>query len=161
MSIYLIKRGPRPEHHKAPFHPVIICGKRRVAHWEAGWSGDAAWVWSHERSVRGGGWLLERWNGFNVDYGHVVRGLTLPDGTLAAFVHEHTNREPWPLISGAVWWDDKRMPAWLAEMGAVYPPDEFTQQRILDSIADDGASGWGREVPSHWRRAASPGSTAP
>ena len=43
-GVYLIKRGPRPEHHRAPFHPVIVCGKRRVAKWQAGWTGDAAWV---------------------------------------------------------------------------------------------------------------------
>jgi hypothetical protein len=149
-GLYLIKRGPRPEHFRAPFHPVILCAKRAVAKWEAGWSGDASWVWSHERGTRAGGWLLERWNGFDIDYGHVVRGLTLPDGTEAAFVHEHTEREPWPLLRGAVWWHDKPMPAWLLDAGVTYPPDGFSQQRILDLIADDGASGFGRERPANW-----------
>ena len=45
MSLYLIKRGPRPEHHKAPYHPVILCDRKRIAKWEAGWTGDRAWVW--------------------------------------------------------------------------------------------------------------------
>lgn len=148
--IWLVRRGPREAHHLAPFHPVIVCAKSRIARSEAGWTGDAAWVWSHERPSRIGGWLLERWNGFNVDYGHVVRPCRMPDGTDGAFVHEHTRREPWSILAGAVWWDDRRMPKWLAEGGAIYPPDRFTQQRVLDAIADDGASGFGRERPAHW-----------
>lgn len=149
-GVYLIKRGPREAYHRAPFHPVIICAKRRVAKWEAGWTGDAAWVWSHERGTGAGGWLLERWNGFDIAYGHVVRGVLMPDGTDAAFVHEHTNREPWPLIAGAVWWDEKQIPAWLLEMGAIYAPDKFSQQRILDLIANDGCSFDDRPRPEHW-----------
>jgi hypothetical protein len=149
-DVYLIKRGPKPSYHRAPFHPVIICAKRAVAKWEAGCTSDAAWVWSHERGARVGGWLLERWNGFDVDYGSVVHGIVMPDGTKAAFVHEHTGREPWPLLAGAVWWDNKRMPRWLRTAGAIYPPDEFTQQTILDTIANDGMSGFGRERPAHF-----------
>jgi hypothetical protein len=150
-DVYLVKRGPRPDYHRAPFHPVIVCGKRWVAKWEAGWTGDAAWVWSHERGTSGGGWLLERWNGLDIDYGHVVRAVTLPDGTDAAFVHEGTGREPWPLLLGATWWDDKPMPRWLVQYGVLYPMDGFSQQRILDTVADDGSSGCGRPIPPHWR----------
>lgn len=149
-TVYLVKRGPRAPHHRAPFHPVIICGKRRVAKWEAEWTGEQAWVWSHERGTRGGGWLLERWNGFDVDYGHVVRLVTMPDGTEAGFAHEHTGREPWPLLAGAVWWDDRKMPGWLADAGVVYAPDAFSQQRILDAVAGDGSSGFGRPTPDFW-----------
>jgi hypothetical protein len=153
-AVYLIKRGPREPHHRAPFHPVIICAKRGVAKWEAGWTGAAAWVWSHERGLRVGGWLLERWNGFDVDYGHVVRGVTMPDGTDAAFVHEHTGREPWPLLAGAVWWDDKSMPRWIADAGVVYAPDAFSQEAILRDISNDrqdrNASTMGVERPAFW-----------
>lgn len=149
-AVYLVKRAPRPAGHKAPYHRVIICGKRRVANWEAGWSGERAWIWAHDRGHGAGGWLLLRWNGLDIDYGHVVRGIELPDGTQGAFVHEHTGREPWPLLEGAVWWDDKRMPGWLAEAGVVYAPDEFSQQKILDFIADDGAAGFGRATPEFW-----------
>jgi hypothetical protein len=149
MSVYLIKRGPRPEYHRAPFHPVIICGKRKVAKVEAGWTGDAAYVWEHERNWHGGGWLLARWKGFDVDYGHVVRACTMPDGSSAAFQHE-MDAEPWTLLNGAVWWDDKKMPEWLAKAGVVYPSDDFSQQSILDLIADDGAMGCRRNRPSHW-----------
>lgn len=135
-DIYLIKRAPRPAYHRAPFHPVIICGKRRVAKWEAGWTGDASWVWSHARGEMAGGWLLERWNGFDIDYGHVVRGVLMPDGTDAAFVHEPTGREPWTLLDGAVWWDDQPLPKVLVERGVIYPPDLYSQQTVLRDIAN-------------------------
>lgn len=150
-AVYLVRRAPMPEWCHAPYHPVIICGKRRVAKWEAGWTGDAAWVWSHERGTGAGGWLLERWNGLDIDYGHVVRGGTLPDGTEMAFSHQHHGRDPWPLIAGAVWWDDKKMPRWLEEAGVVYPTDHFTQQSIVNRVADDGY--WERPVPDFWPRA--------
>lgn len=150
-GVYLVKRGPRPSYHKAPFHPVIICGKRRVAMWEAGFSGDCAWVWEHNRGTGFGGWLFVRWAGLDIDYGHVVRNFTLPDGTDAAFVHEHTGREPWFLIAGAVWWDDKRMPKWLEASGVVYPSDHHSQQSILNVIADSGFLE--RPTPNFWPKA--------
>lgn len=148
--VYLIKRGPRPEYHKAPFHPVIICGTRHVAKREAGWTGDAAWVWSHERGTPVGGWLLERWKGFDVDYGHVVRGVVMPDGTEAGFVHAHTGREPWTLIAGAVWWDDRKVPQWLADAGVVYPSDDFTQQSIVNRMEREPSGFWRRSVLDFW-----------
>lgn len=170
--MYLIKRGPRPDYHKAPFHPVIICAKKRVAKREAGSSSDRAWVWERFSTdvENGEGFLLARWCGLDIDYGHVVHGFDLPDGTPAAFHHQHRSlgydrpgevgakflgysaepQEPWTLIRGAVWWDDKLMPPVLAKAGVVYPPDDFTQQVILDAIADDGCSGFGREIPKHW-----------
>lgn len=148
-GVYLIQRGERPDYHVAPFHPVIVCGKKRVAEWQAGWSGDGATVWSHEPSSSGSGWLTERWCGFDIDYGHVVRVLKLPDGTFAGFVHDR-NAPPWTLLRGAVWWDDRPMPAWLQQAGVIYPPDSFTRQRVLDNVADDGSSGFRREIPGHW-----------
>jgi hypothetical protein len=148
MHIWLIKRGPRPEHHNAPFHPVIVCGKKRIAKWEAGATDSKAWVWQWD--CDGSGFLLCRWNGFDVDYGHIVREVgPLPDGTHTGFFHDR-DKEPWTLLSGAVWWDDKKLPPCLEKVGLIYPTDDFTQQRILDHIADDGASGFGREIPSYW-----------
>ena len=101
----------------------------------------------------GEGFLLERWNGFDIDYGHVVHDVgAMPDGTPCCFVHPHkVSEEPWTLIKGAVWWDDKKIPPDFLVGGVIYPPDNFTQQRILDSIADDGCSNFGnRVVPSFW-----------
>lgn len=150
-TIALIKRGPRPGYSRAPFHPVVIVAKKRLLEWERGWTGDGATVWEHERGTGGGGWLLTRWAGFDIDYGHTVRCVTLPDGTTGAFAHDE-NQEPWTLLTGAVWLDDKRLPQWLDRRGAIYPPDRFTRNGLLDRIADDCVSGIGRESawPPFW-----------
>lgn len=132
MHLYLIKRGPRPDFHKAPYHPVIICACKDVAKWEVGATSAGAWLWEKE-SDPSSGWLLGRWNGLDLDYGHIVHGFKLPDGTPAAFQHDR-KAEPWTLLAGAVWWSDKPIPGWLMEKGVVYPPDEFTQKRILQVI---------------------------
>lgn len=169
-TLYLIKRGPKPDYQKAPFHPVIICDLKRIAKWEAGWTGDRAWLWTHEAHHDSSGWLLERWEGLDIDYGHIVRGGDLPDGTPLAFAHrrrdlgyEHfedgahkwrgyseDSQEPWTLLPGAIWWSESRMPEWIEASGVLYPPDHFSQQDILDNIADDGIQGFGRACPEWW-----------
>lgn len=174
MSLYLIKRGPRPDYHKAPFHPVILCRTKTAAEWEAGCTCKRATVWSHHPADKWTGWLLLRWQGLVIDYGPgVMHGCSPADGVNGGFYHDCT-AEPWTLLCGAVWWDDKQMPERVAEAGAVYPPDEFTQQRILDWIAEEqserdyrkrlrqaapntvvigiSASGVGRTPPPHWPR---------
>lgn len=143
--LYLIKRAHRPAHHRAPYHPVIVCDRKRVALWEAGDTGDRAWVWSAENNPLYG-WLLERWEGLDIDYGHVIHNVTLPDGTPTAYYHVHSGSAYeaafLKLFRGAVWWSDREIPEWLQERGVVYPPDRFTRQRILDNIANDGHSGF-------------------
>lgn len=147
--IYLIKRGPRTEHHNAPYHPVIICNKKRIALWEAGSTKEKANVWGWF-SPPYGGLLLVRWNGLDIDYGGLVKEVgPLPDGTHTAFFHDR-DKEPFTLVKGAIWWDDKKMPKELENLGVIYPPDQFTQQSILDRIVYDGFSGFRREIPSFW-----------
>lgn len=150
-GMYLIKRGPRPSYHVAPFHPVIICAKKRIAKVQAGCTGDKAWVWTRDTCCDDGlGFLLARWRGLDIDYGNVVHNVgPLPDGTHTGFFHER-KLEPWSLLFGAVWWDDKPLPEALAEWGVIYPPDEHSRQSILDHIANDGCSGFGRPEPSYW-----------
>lgn len=154
--VYLIKRCPRPEWHKAPYHPVIICSKKGIAKWEAGDTKDRAWVWMRfSRNLDDGdGFLLTRWNGLDIDYGYVIKNVgDLPDGSHSGFYHPRTDKEPWNLIAGAVWWDDKKMPKSLFNAGVIYPPDNFTQQKVLDLIADDGIQGFGdREIPEYWSK---------
>jgi len=59
--LYLIKRGPRPAYHRAPFHPVILCTHKRVADKEVGGTDDGDWLWTKFGWGRNGaGWLLER-----------------------------------------------------------------------------------------------------
>ncbi len=152
MSIYLIKRGPKPTWHMAPFHPVVICAKKRVAKFEAGWSGDKSSIWGRKsKIIDGEGFLLLRWNGLDIDYGHVVRSTRLPSGAKTGFAH---HGGPWKLLRGAIWWDDKPMSASFENAGVLYPPDYFSQQMILDEVADDGVSGFGRKPPPWWPKVA-------
>ena len=151
MSLYLIRRQPRPDYHKAPYHRVIVCALKRIARWEVGWTGDRSWLWTKQNEPFTG-WLLERWEGLDIDYGHIVRGGKLPDGTDMAFHHPHgSNSGTWDLLRGAVWYSDKPIPTWLVERGVVYPPDDFTQGQLLDLIADDGVMGFSnRKRPACW-----------
>jgi hypothetical protein len=128
--IFLVKRRQRTETHKMPYHhQIIICTRKHTAQWEAGDTGDHSWVWEHSRAMESGGWLLVRWNGFDVDYGHMVRSIIMPDGTNGAFVHER-DREPWTLLQSAVWWSDEPIPEWLAKLGVQLPEDEFSRGKI-------------------------------
>lgn len=158
-NLYLIKRGPKPNYHNAPYHPVILCTLKRVAQWEQGATDKHAWVWMRPSVLNdGAGWLLVRWNGFDIDYGHVVHNVgAMPDGSPCAFWRDYEPRDNEgcvsPFLPGAVWWSHHKMPDWLVARGVVYPSDSFTQQHILDTIADDGSSGWpGRldEAPEFW-----------
>jgi hypothetical protein len=139
MALFLVKRGPRPSHHRAPFHPVIISPSRNVARWEAGWTGDRAWIWSRASNEGGSGWLLDRWDGLDIDYGHIVRGCLLPGGVSAGIEHDR-RREPWTLVDRATWWSTRKPPAWLLEMGLRYPADAFSQETIRRVEADDGCT---------------------
>ena len=155
-NLWLVKRGPNYGQHfhdslvPDSIHPVVICTERHVAFWEAGWTGDGATVWHHagDVSTGAGGWLLARWKGFDIDYGHVVRGLTLPDDSEGGIVHrarslgydnekqflgyDETPREPYTLFEGATWWSLHRMPDWLASEGASLPSDEHSRRQIVD-----------------------------
>lgn len=152
-KLYLIKRGVRGSHHRAPYHGRIICDRKEIADWEAGWTGDFAWVWEKDDwGDNGYGWLIKRWAGLVVDYGHLVRHCELPDGTHVGFWRDY---DAYPkglkgIIDGATWWSDRPLPDFLAERGVWYPRDNFSQQRILDAVANDGVKGSGREIPSHF-----------
>lgn len=152
-NLYLIKRGPKPTYHNAPFFPVIICDIRRVALEESEFSGDKATVWTKDGwDDNGHGWLIVQWNGLMINYGGLVRGFDLPDGTSAGFYREYEDKSTVKdLFAGAVWWSNKKMPEWLKEKGVIYPPDDFTQLRILDSVANDSTSGCPRPIPKHWK----------
>lgn len=175
--LFFIKRGPKPDYHQAPFHPYIICTRKGVATWEAGWTGDRTWLWSHEAADSGSGWLLERWEGLNIDYGHLVRGCSLPDGTHVGFYHKHRDlgydpetkqrlgyaaelQEPWNLLPQAVWWSLDPIPEWLKDQGVMVPMDEFSRHRIIEdySFADQQERKRDRpypEAPEWWPDATS------
>jgi hypothetical protein len=144
--LYLIKRCVRPDYHKAPYHPVILCDNKKVALWEAGDSTKRAWVWSCE-NVPNIGWLLERWEGLDIDYGGLVKTVNLPDGHNAAFWHYLNNDDPViinefrPLFVGATWWSLNDIPYWLKERGVVYPTDKFSQDNIVRDYNQELATG--------------------
>lgn len=149
-ALYLIKRGPRPSHHAAPFHPVILCSHKLTAKWEAGATDDAAWVWEKGGwDDNGRGWLLVRWNGFDVDYGNLVRSIKMPDGSCAAFWRDYdSDLSVKSLFPGAVWWSEREMPRWISQRGVVYPTDLHTQHSILSNWGDEKRSSLVR--PSFW-----------
>jgi hypothetical protein len=134
-AVYLVKRGPKPAFHKAPYHPVIIASRLHTAKWEAGWTGDGATLWEHNKREGGSGWLLARWRGLDIDYGHVVRGCVLPDGARAGIEHDRT-LEPWTLLAKSVWWSDEPMPEWLQQAGCELSSDDFTRAAIAEDYGD-------------------------
>jgi len=127
MFFFVVKRCLRPSYHKAPYHPVIVCTRKSVAKWEAGWTGDRASVW--EGQTDGSGMLLCRIDGLEVDYGHIVRACPLPGGRTTGFVHDR-EEEPWTLLCGATWWSTRPLPTYLRERGVALPMDEFSLARI-------------------------------
>ena len=141
-NLYLVKRGPRPSYHKAPYHPIIICTRRPIAEWESDWTGRGSWVWLKEAD-KSSGWLLVKWEGLNVDYGHIVRACMLPDGKTKAGIFHDRKEEPWSLMDGACWWSDHNMPEWIADKGVKYPNDEFTVRSVIR--ATNAEKGIGRE----------------
>lgn len=169
MRLYLVKRGPCPSHHLAPFHPVVLCDRKDLAKRTIGNTSDGATVWEQDDNLFSSGWLMVRYQGLDIDYWPVMSGPVLFDGTKTGFVHDR-GVEPWTLLRGAVWWSPRIMPGPVANWGVIYPPDGFTQQRILDSVADLEAekrfraicsrtggmaigfscSGFGRPRPAHW-----------
>lgn len=132
-TLYLVVR---PDHYGEHFHPsnavhrVLLCTEKDIAFWEAGWTGDGASIWTRDSRETGGGFLIERWNGLDIDYGHIVRGGELPDGSKLGFYHEHAGGTPWEALPSAVWWSNHRLPDWLHERGVRIPDDDRSRSRI-------------------------------
>lgn len=136
MTLWLIKRGPKPDYHRAPFHPVIATDRKWVAEWEAGCSCDRATVWmrgSHRDD--GEGWLLVMWDGFPIRHGYVIHACR-HDEIPSGFRHPHREGEPWALLDGASWWSWKVLPEWLAARGVTLPTDEHSRL-IIDEHERD------------------------
>ncbi len=144
-TLYLIRRGPdfAKGYHASlvpdSAHRVIVCTRKHTARWEAGWTGDGATMWERPATDDGCGFLLIRWQGFDIDYWHLVRGGECPDGMPMGFCHpgnpEPAHRAVWDFLNGAIWWSSHFPPEWLIKRGVKVPTDQFTIDRI---IADDG-----------------------
>ena len=127
-SVYLVKRGSEPIYNKAPWHPLILCDDRRVAEYEVGWTGDGAWSWQTENSPHHGGWLLDVWNGFPINYGSIVRSCELPDGTHCAFWRNH---ELTHLLTVAKWWSTREIPPHIMGLGVSLVSDRHSLESII------------------------------
>lgn len=127
-TVFLIKRGDKPTWHNAPYHAAIMCDDRHVAQWQAGGTRGGATVWEHANSNDGSGWLIVKWRGLDIDYGHNITSSELPDGSKSGFYHR-----PFPddLLKGCVWWSTRPLPKWLAERGVSLVPDRFSLDEIM------------------------------
>jgi hypothetical protein len=124
-SLYLIVRGPRSEHHKAPFHPIVVCTRLHTAKWESRDTSKGDTVF--ECMADGGNWLLVRYKGYDLSSsGHFI----LFDGKRTDEVSNH--EEIKRLLSGATWWSYDRIPNWLSDYGIKYPQDNFTKNVISE-----------------------------
>lgn len=157
LPLYLVRRGPDFAKHMHPSlvrHPVIVCTARHTAMWQAAWTGDRAWIWNRPCENSGEGWLIIRWNGLDIDYGHIVRGGKLPDGTTLGFSHpgkkDRQHRRPWRLLRGATWWSEHPLPVWLRDRwGVKQATDAFTLKEIEE---DNGLCMLPFHVQEQWRR---------
>lgn len=142
MHLYLVERPERAFGRPAPDALVLLCSRRDVAHWVAGSSSDRANVWEGASDLVAG-WLLVRWRGLDLDYGHVVHAVDLPDGTAAGFHHDRTVR-PWCLLPGATWYSRYRIPSNLLAAGVEPAGPELQESiRASEELAKElGQTGW-------------------
>lgn len=128
-SLYLIVRGPKSEHHNAPYHPVIVCTRLHTAQWESRDTSKGDTVF--ECMADGGNWLLVRYNGYNIDgsgYFDLFDGKNSRDVSSLEQIKS--------LLNGAIWWSYDRIPAWLSDYGIKFAEDNFTKSRIVEDSGD-------------------------
>ena len=136
-AFYMIKRDG--EHWRSKGYPLVtLCTREDVAKQMAGATDERSWMW-HSEGQDHGGLLLVRWQGLDIDYGHVVRRMPLPNGDERAFDHPNRHPETWELFNGAVWWSPRRMPAWVEKRGATYPAEGYLRHLVEDYGGWDGS----------------------
>jgi hypothetical protein len=135
-NFYLILRGPKGEHHNAPFHPIILCTRKHTAEWESKCSKDGATVWVNmaPSTAYWGNWLLVKYKGYDIDYGNIAHYFTLFDGKDSREVSDRDYIET--LLRNAIWWSYDEMPEFVKELGVKLPEDNFTKQCIWEDLGD-------------------------
>jgi hypothetical protein len=135
-NFFLVIRGPKSEHHNAPFHPVILCTRRHTAQWESRPSSDGDTVLENMAPDAScwGNWLLVKYKGYDIDYGAVAHYFTLFDGANSRDVSDSGRIES--LLNGATWWSYDEMPVFVRALGVKYPEDNFTKQVIWEDLGD-------------------------
>jgi len=152
-AFYIVKRDET--HWRTATRPsVMLCTRRDVARWIAGATDEKSWIWESGGDDHAG-LLLVRWQGLDIDYGHVVRLMELPDGDQRAFDHEAKRPETWALFQQATWWSPRRMPAWVEKRGAKYPTEQKQFRAILLDYETDWTKGGmtQRDVVFRWPNA--------
>jgi hypothetical protein len=125
-NLFLIIRGERSEHHKADFHPIIICSRKHTAKWEAGATVDGATVFENMApESAAGNWLLCRYKGYDIV--GTPQYFTLFDGKESRDISTISDET----FNNAIWWSYDRMPEYLKDKGVHYATDEFTKNRIM------------------------------
>lgn len=128
-SLYLVVRGPKSEHHNAPYHPVIVCTRKHTVHWEARSTEKGDTVF--ECLADGGNWMLCRYKGYDIQssgYFELFDGKSSRDVASMEEIKKYLN--------GATWWSYDRIPAWLEGYGIKFPEDNFTKIRIVEDSGD-------------------------
>jgi hypothetical protein len=135
-NFYLILRGPKGEHHNAPFHPIILCTRKHTAEWESQRSKDGATVWVNmaPSTAYWGNWLLVKYKGYDIDYGNIAHYFTLFDGKDSREVSDRDYIET--LLRNAIWWSYDEMPEFIKGLGVKLPEDNFTKQCIWEDLGD-------------------------
>lgn len=126
-KIAMIIKGDKPEHHKAPFHPIVLVTRKHTYDWESGTCKDGYTtvnVWGNENGV----WFhLEKYKGYVVD--EMKSHFTLFDGTYTKdFLQGDYLKD---CFKKAIWWSDQHPPTWLK--GKLnFAKDSFTINMIKE-----------------------------
>lgn len=127
---YIIVRGRRSLHHKAPFHKIIVCTRKHTADWESHRTseGHTLFVCLAPESITCANWLCVKYNGYDIDYRHVTANFKLYDGKNTQDITSHAEIER--MLKKAIWWSYDDMPEWFKDKGVKYAKDTFTKQVI-------------------------------
>lgn len=129
---FIVVRGRKSVHHKAPFHKVIVCTRKHTADWESHRTseGHTVFVCLAPDSLSCANWLCIKYNGYDIDYRHVTANFKLYDGKETNEITSHL--EIAKMLNKAIWWSYDPMPDWFNGKGVKYAKDNFTKQRIWE-----------------------------
>lgn len=129
-NLYLVVRGPKSEHHKAPYHSIIVCTRRHTAEWESEHTKDGHTVFVNlAPDSPAGNWLLVKYKGYSIDGNSY---FTLFDGQCTRELASHKNIDG--LLNQAVWWSYDQMPKWFIDKGVRFAEDDFTKRQIAQDF---------------------------
>jgi len=131
-NFYLVIRGKKSAHHKAPYHPIILCTRRHTADWESHRTseGHTVIVCMAPDSLSCSNWLVVKYKGYDIDYRTVTANFKLFDGKRTNEVSARSEIDKY--LKKAVWFSYDDMPDDLKNKGVKYAKDDFTKARIWE-----------------------------